>query len=68
MEKDGLPVNQIGKSKRYDFEEVKVWIEDQQRSIYALIFRKIYHINEIAEAFKCSIQGGMRLLLQLTSM
>ncbi|WP_082389445.1 helix-turn-helix domain-containing protein [Lysinibacillus sp. ZYM-1] len=60
MEKEGLPFTQIGKSKRYNTEEVKVWIEDRHRGIENLEIGKIYHNQEIAKAFKCSTQGGMR--------
>lgn len=60
MEKAGLPVTQIGKSKRYYIEEVKLWIENQQRGIKDLEIGKVYHNQKIKEIFKCSTQGGMR--------
>jgi 5-methylcytosine-specific restriction enzyme A len=60
MEIEGLPFTQIGKTKRYNMEEVKVWIEDRQRGIDDLVIGKVYHNHEIAKAFKCSTQGGMR--------
>lgn len=60
MEKEGLPVTQIGKSKRYNIDEVKVWIDDRQRGISDLVIGKVYHNQDIAKAFKCSTQGGMR--------
>lgn len=60
MEKEGLPVIHVGKSKRYNLEEVKVWIDDRQRGISDLIIGKAYHNEEISKAFKCSTQGGMR--------
>jgi 5-methylcytosine-specific restriction enzyme A len=60
MEIEGLPFTQIGKTKRYNIEEVKVWIEDRQRGIDDLVIGKVYHNHEIAKAFKCSTQGGMR--------
>jgi 5-methylcytosine-specific restriction protein A len=43
MEKEGLPFAQIGKSKRYNTEEVKVWIDDRQRGIADLVIGKVYH-------------------------
>ncbi|PHD78778.1 restriction endonuclease [Bacillus sp. AFS043905] len=60
MVKEGLPFTQVGKSKRYNTEEVKVWIDDRQRGIADLIIGKVYHNQVIAKAFKCSTQGGMR--------
>lgn len=60
MEKEGLPYILIGKSKRYNYEEVNVWIDDRQRGIENLIIGEVYHNQEIAKAFKCSTQGGMR--------
>lgn len=60
MEKAGLPVPQIGKTKRYNNDEVKVWIDDRQRGISDLVIGKVYHNQDIAKAFKCSTQGGMR--------
>jgi 5-methylcytosine-specific restriction enzyme A len=60
MEKEGLPFFQVGKSKRYNYEEVKVWIDDRQRGIQDLVIGQVYSNNEIAKAFKCSTQGGMR--------
>jgi 5-methylcytosine-specific restriction enzyme A len=60
IEKEGLPVTQIGKSKRYNIDEVKVWIDDRQRGISDLVIGQVYHNQEISKAFKCSTQGGMR--------
>jgi len=60
MEKEGLPLPQIGKSKRYNIDEVKVWIDDRQRGISDLVIGKVYHNQDIAKAFKYSTQGGMR--------
>lgn len=60
MEKEGLPVTKLGKSKRYDLEDVKAWIADRQRGISDLIIGYAYSNQEIAKTFKCSTQGGMR--------
>jgi len=60
MEKEGLPVTHIGKSKRYNIDEVKVWIDNRQRGISDLVIGQVYRNQEIATAFKCSTQGGMR--------
>lgn len=60
MEKEGLPFTLVGKSKRYNIDEVKVWMDDRQRGIDNLVIGNLYHNLEIARAFKCSTQGGMR--------
>ncbi|WP_440970065.1 HNH endonuclease [Peribacillus frigoritolerans] len=60
MEKEGLPFTKVGKSKLYNIKEVRSWIDNTQRGIEELIVGRIYHNKEVAEAFKCSTQGGMR--------
>lgn len=60
MEQQGLPLLTIGKSKRYNLEEIKVWSDNRQRGITNLMVGEAYRNNEIAEAFNCSTQGGMR--------
>ncbi|MED2974274.1 HNH endonuclease [Fictibacillus sp. B-59209] len=60
MEIEGLPFLLVGRKKRYNPEEVRVWLDDRQRGIEDLIIGKFYSNNEIAKVFKCSTQGGMR--------
>ncbi|UFU00167.1 HNH endonuclease [Radiobacillus kanasensis] len=60
MEKEGLPVTLIGKSKRYNIDEVRVWIDNRQRGISNLIVGNAYHNDEITKIFKCANTGGMR--------
>ena len=60
MEKEGMPYLSVGESKRYNPDEVRVWLDDRQRGIQDLIIGNVYSNNEIAKVFKCSTQGGMR--------
>lgn len=60
MEKEGLPSTKMGNSKLYNIKDVRSWIDNNQLGIRELIVGRIYHNKEVAEAFKCSTQGGMR--------
>jgi 5-methylcytosine-specific restriction enzyme A len=60
MEQEGLPVNRLGSSKRYNIEEVKVWIDNRLRGIVNLVIGNVYHNDEISKAFKCANTGGIR--------
>lgn len=62
MVREGMPHAEVGKSKIFDLEEVKKWIELRQSAegISELVIGKKYTNNEIATTFKCSTQGGMR--------
>ena len=62
MVREGMPYKEIGKSKIFELDEVKKWIELRQSAegISDLVIGQKYTNNEIATTFKCSTQGGMR--------
>lgn len=60
LEEHGLPVQGRGRSKRYNLEEVRVWLDKTRQQITEMEVGRIYRNNEIANAFGCSTQGGMR--------
>lgn len=62
MVREGMPYKEVGKSKIFELDEVKKWIELRQSAegISDLVIGQKYTNNEIATTFKCSTQGGMR--------
>ena len=60
LEEKGLSVQGTGRSKHYDVEEVQMWLHKTRQGIGALTIGDVYKNNEIAGAFGCSTQGGMR--------
>lgn len=60
LEAQGLQAQGTGRAKRYDSEEVRMWLDKTRQGIGALTIGHIYRNNEIANAFGCATQGGMR--------
>lgn len=60
LEESGLPVQGRGRSKRYNLDEVRVWMERMRQQIKEMKVGRIYRNNEIANIFGCATQGGMR--------
>lgn len=60
LEEKGLPFQGSGRAKRYSLNEVMSWVEKTQEQIKNMQVGGIYRNNEIANAFGCATQGGMR--------
>lgn len=59
--KEGMPFIVNGKKKLFDIKAVTEWMEERNNSsIGELHVGEVYSNAKIAEAFKCSTQGGMR--------
>lgn len=60
LEAIGMPVQGRGRAKRYNLNEVIAWMERTRQQIKGMEVGRIYRNNEIANAFGCATQGGMR--------
>lgn len=60
MEKEGMPFEKIGRTKRYELSTVEYWMNSRQSGIQDLIIGEVYSNDEIATIFKAGNMGGMR--------
>ncbi|MEY2363460.1 HNH endonuclease [Lysinibacillus capsici] len=60
LEKEGLPFEKLGRSKRYELSTVEYWLSSRQHGIESLVVGKHYSNDEITKYFKVGNMGGMR--------
>jgi len=60
MEKEGMPFEKIGRTKRYEISTVEYWMNSRQSGIQDLKIGEVYSNDEVATIFKVGNMGGMR--------